>query len=134
MEPMENIKLVLTQNIKGRRKHLKINQEELAEKSGLSIGYIKNIERGISWPSPESFEALSRGLGVPIGELLNEPAPEKVIPLPMSEVLRQLGSIPDEIYLLAAKIGNNKNEVWEAVAGFLEDEINYGKKDKASQS
>lgn len=121
MEPMENIKLVLTQNIKSRRKQLKINQDELAERSGLSLGYIKNIERGVSWPSPESFEAISKGLEISIGDLLEDVSSGKtaVYVAPVSEMVKRLVCVPDDIYDLAMKVKLD-DSAWDTVRSALE--------------
>lgn len=58
--------------MKQARKNIGFNQEELAEKSGLSLGMIKNIERGKKWPSPASIEAIAKALKVPVSALFDE--------------------------------------------------------------
>jgi transcriptional regulator with XRE-family HTH domain len=117
MEVMENIRIILGQNLKRRRKALGLNQEGLAERSGLSITYIKNIERGVSWPSPESFEAIADGLGVTVGTLLNEPAEEGKV-LTMTTAFRRALYVPEEVYELASELSPN-DEVWEEVIDTL---------------
>jgi transcriptional regulator with XRE-family HTH domain len=43
----------------------------LAEQSGVAKGTLSNLERGVGNPTLETIFALSRGLGVPIGELVS---------------------------------------------------------------
>ncbi len=58
--------------MKKARKELGLNQEQLAEHSGLSLGMIKNIERGAKWPSAASLEAISKALKVTPGTLFKD--------------------------------------------------------------
>lgn len=130
MEAMENIKVVLKGNIKAHRKRLDINQEELAERSGLSTAYIKNIERGVSWPSPESMEALAKGLSCPIEELFSDvhkPKPRTFAEtLPVNRLLelldKKLSSIPSEFIEEAAKLPGG-DEVWERLTDMIKDRL-----------
>ena len=66
---VEKIRTILLRNIKHARKSIGLNQEALAEKSGLSLGMIKNIERGTKWPSAASIEAISKALRLPVSQL-----------------------------------------------------------------
>lgn len=50
--------------IKQIRKAVKLTQESLAEKAGLSVEYISRLERGVSQPSFKTFEALAKSLNV----------------------------------------------------------------------
>ena len=43
----------------------------LADQSGVAKGTLSNLERGVGNPTLETIFALSRGLGVPIGELVS---------------------------------------------------------------
>jgi len=43
----------------------KLTQEELAERVGLTIESISNMERGIHGPSFDSLEKISNALGIP---------------------------------------------------------------------
>jgi transcriptional regulator with XRE-family HTH domain len=55
------------------RAHLGISQAVLAERSGLSVGYIGEVEIGRKFPSPEKLEAISRALGLRPFRLLMGP-------------------------------------------------------------
>jgi transcriptional regulator with XRE-family HTH domain len=52
--------------IRGLRKARGLTLSELAEKSGLSIGYLSLVERGRATPSINALHAISRALGVTI--------------------------------------------------------------------
>lgn len=73
---VEYIRKVLKENMKFHRDRLDWNQDDLAEKSGLSTGYIKKIETGRQWPQPASLSAIARALGVDVHQLFIDP--EKV--------------------------------------------------------
>ena len=65
----------LSQRIKQRRKALHLSQRELAERVGLSPGFLSQIENGLVIPSIESLHAISEELGVPLStsDFLVEP-------------------------------------------------------------
>jgi len=52
---------------------MKFSQEDLAERSGLSAGFIANMETGRSWPSPETLLKLSKALNIDHDKLLADP-------------------------------------------------------------
>lgn len=51
-------------NIRNVRKAKKMRQEDLAERTGLSVNYIGNVERGEKIPSLETFLNIVNALGV----------------------------------------------------------------------
>ena len=59
----EEIK-ALSQEIRRRRKLLRINQEDLASLSGVSVRYIYEMEKGIANPSLETLMTVLRVLGM----------------------------------------------------------------------
>jgi transcriptional regulator with XRE-family HTH domain len=60
-------------NLRALRKKKKLSQEALAERSGLSLSYISEIERGNREPTLETIEKLAAGLGVQPQALLVNP-------------------------------------------------------------
>jgi transcriptional regulator with XRE-family HTH domain len=60
---------VLARNIKAFRKHRDWSQEVLAEKAGISIPFLSDIERCNKWPSPETLSNLAQALDVEVYEL-----------------------------------------------------------------
>jgi transcriptional regulator with XRE-family HTH domain len=73
---MDYIRRCFSQNLKVRRAILRISQEELAELSGVSAGYIANIETGRSFPSTKVWLKLSETFHVEPAKLVENP--EKV--------------------------------------------------------
>jgi len=60
----ENLKTLVSQNIKYFRESSGFSQQELAERAGISIPYLGAIERAEKWPSPSTFAGIAKGLGV----------------------------------------------------------------------
>ncbi len=71
--PMNYIRECLSLNLKRQRAFMKLSQEGLAERSGLSPGFIANMETGRSWPSPETLLKLSKALNIEHDKLLADP-------------------------------------------------------------
>jgi transcriptional regulator with XRE-family HTH domain len=63
---------MIAQNIRDLRRDRRLTQEALAEKAGLSVGAIKQIETGKRWPRPETIEAIARALGTGQSVLLTD--------------------------------------------------------------
>lgn len=51
------------------RKSKKLNQDMVAEKSGLSVSYISDVERGAANPKLDTIDALAKGVGVTAADL-----------------------------------------------------------------
>ena len=56
---------IFGKNVKTYRKKLKMTQEQLAEKCGITVKYISNIECAISFPSAPVIASLAKALNVP---------------------------------------------------------------------
>lgn len=63
------------QHIRTLRKSKGIKQSVLAEKAGVSIGFISDIESGKKSPSLNTLKMVAAALGVPMSELLDDDAP-----------------------------------------------------------
>jgi transcriptional regulator with XRE-family HTH domain len=61
----------LGEMIKQRREQIGLSQPDAAEKASLSHGYLSRLERGLV-PNPKLYDliALSKALGIPLGELV----------------------------------------------------------------
>ncbi|NMG39621.1 cupin domain-containing protein [Chelativorans sp. ZYF759] len=66
----------LGERLRGRRQYLKLTLKEVALGSGLSVGFISQIERGITSPSLSSLVSVARVLRMDVGQLLAQPKPE----------------------------------------------------------
>ncbi|MDR0796236.1 MAG: helix-turn-helix domain-containing protein [Tannerella sp.] len=68
---MTNLRALLAQNIKKRRRALSITQEKLAEKIGTSAHYISQIEQKNKFPSPEMLERIAEALEIDSPQLFS---------------------------------------------------------------
>lgn len=66
---MKNKRPIWGQNIRERRKALNWNQDELAEKAGLSVGVVKQIEAGPKEGKFQSREAIAKALNCTVADL-----------------------------------------------------------------
>jgi len=72
------VRAVLAKNIKAFRGRRNWSQADLAEKSGLSIVYLSDIERGNKWPYLDTLVKIAGTFNVDVYELLkpeNTPPP-----------------------------------------------------------
>jgi transcriptional regulator with XRE-family HTH domain len=68
MEEQE-LKTVLGKNIKFFRFRSKFSQADLAEKAGISINFLSNIERGNNFPLAGTLCGIAKALGIEVWEL-----------------------------------------------------------------
>ena len=75
---MSSIKQEFGQQVRKLRKAAGLSQEQLAEKTNLSVNFIGRVERGESWISPEVLEGLQQALDVKAASLfvVSEESPE----------------------------------------------------------
>ena len=81
------VRSVLARNIKAFRGRRNWSQANLAEKTGLSVVYLSDIERGNKWPYLDSLIKLANALEVEIYELLRPD--ETLIPEADSQIFRK---------------------------------------------
>jgi transcriptional regulator with XRE-family HTH domain len=60
----------LARNLKRIRKDREMTQEELAERVGVSLGWISRIERGVNSPNLKLLTKIARTLGVKVKDLI----------------------------------------------------------------
>ena len=75
---MDYVRECLSANLKLRRAMRGLSQEGLAELSGLSAGFIANLETGRNYASSESLLSLSQALNVEHWRLLADPTKDEV--------------------------------------------------------
>ena len=66
----EQLRSILSENIKNRRKQLNISQSKLAEMINMSANYITDIENQRTWVSDTTIVKIASALGVEVFELL----------------------------------------------------------------
>jgi transcriptional regulator with XRE-family HTH domain len=64
---------VLGQRLRGMRQRREWTLQEVSARSGLSVGMLSQIERGVSAPSIRSLQKLAEIFGVPIGWFFSDP-------------------------------------------------------------
>jgi transcriptional regulator with XRE-family HTH domain len=64
----------LKESLRARRKELGLTMQQVADQAGLSVGFISQIERGITAPSLSSLVSVSRVLGLHISQFLAQPS------------------------------------------------------------
>ncbi|WP_315550263.1 XRE family transcriptional regulator [Microbacterium aurum] len=65
--------------VRDARRRLDLSVQGLAEKAGVSFGLISELERGLGNPSLQSIQRIAAALGVPAGQLLEEPRGELTV-------------------------------------------------------
>jgi len=93
----QDLRLILSQNIRRYRSYLKISQAELAEKTGISIPFLSDIENGKKWLSPQTLAKMAAALKIEAYELLR---PETDVPDTNINVIKKY---TDEIYTMFRK-------------------------------
>jgi transcriptional regulator with XRE-family HTH domain len=75
---MDYIRQCFSSNLKIRRTIMRLSQEDLAELSGVSAGYIANLETGRSFPSTRVLLKLSKAFRVEHWKLLMDPEKDEI--------------------------------------------------------
>jgi transcriptional regulator with XRE-family HTH domain len=70
-EKMDNIREILSKNLRENRQRLNISQPKLAELANLSTHYIASIETSRKFPTPDVLERLAEALGIETHELFS---------------------------------------------------------------
>jgi transcriptional regulator with XRE-family HTH domain len=63
------VRTLLSQNIKQFRVHRELSQADLAENAKISIPFLSEIERGNKWPHPDTLAKIADGLDVTVYDL-----------------------------------------------------------------
>jgi transcriptional regulator with XRE-family HTH domain len=69
MVPKESPSTALGTAIRKLRHDRGLTQEALAHRSGITVGHLSKIERGVANPSWETVVAIADGLGLPPAQL-----------------------------------------------------------------
>jgi len=63
----------LGEQLRLRRREAELTMQHVAENAGLSVGFISQVERGLTAPSLSSLRSIARVLQRPISEFLEQP-------------------------------------------------------------
>jgi transcriptional regulator with XRE-family HTH domain len=70
---MSELRRLLSANLKALRHRWGFSQAELAERGGVSVSYVGELEVGVKWPSAETLERLAAALHVQPYQLFLSP-------------------------------------------------------------
>ncbi|MCF8465507.1 MAG: helix-turn-helix domain-containing protein [Flavobacteriales bacterium] len=94
----ENIKLIFGLKLKQFRTVKKLSLTEFAEKSGLSISYLNEIEKGKKYPKTEKISTLAAALDVPYDKLVSIKMDKQLAPVGDILNSRLLEEIPLDLF------------------------------------
>ena len=77
----ENIKLIFGLKLRQLRTSKKLSQSELSEKSGLSVSYLNEIEKGKKYPKTEKIATLAAALDVPYDRMVSIKLDKQLAPV-----------------------------------------------------
>jgi transcriptional regulator with XRE-family HTH domain len=60
-------------SLRKRRKDLALSMQSVADAAGLSVGFISQVERGLTMPSLSSLVGIAEALQAPLSEFLSQP-------------------------------------------------------------
>ena len=86
----QDLRQILSANIKEQRQILGVSQEKLAEMAGLSWQTVNSIECQRTWVSDNTLEALAAVFKIETFQLLMPPETRAAISLNSTEALREL--------------------------------------------
>jgi transcriptional regulator with XRE-family HTH domain len=98
------------------------SRASLAKRAGVTYQTVYDVEEGNKKLSIDVLEKIAGALRVDPADLLKRKVPLQK-PLKISEALKKMLSIPDDVYDLAEKL-HVDDDVWEGVEGLLQGAIN----------
>lgn len=112
-EQRKQITIATAQRIKFLRIQKNMSQEELAFRSGVNAVYYGQLERGLKCPTIDTLYKISRGLEIPLPELLYFEDELADIKVKNDQVGRLISRIPREKINQVIKILENVAELFE---------------------
>jgi transcriptional regulator with XRE-family HTH domain len=109
----QEIKSVLGKNIKLIRNLRQYSQALLAEKAGISITFLSNIERGLKYPKPAVLSQIAKSLGAEVYELFKTDSPPYIAPLEVRNDRKQM--LIRLSKAMSRKVNNAVNNAMEGV-------------------
>jgi transcriptional regulator with XRE-family HTH domain len=94
----EDLRFILGLKLKGLRQEQKTTLRELAARSGLSISYLSEIEKGKKYPKPEKLIEIAHALGIPFEELVSPQVDEQLDPVTAVFSSEFLQGFPFELF------------------------------------
>lgn len=105
----EELMQVVAQNLRRYRDEQGLTQEAVAERAGISLAFLANIERGTKIMSVPVLRSLADSLGVSTDNLLYDGAEDR-----LADVIALLRDKPDSFILWTEKFLRLALETWES--------------------
>jgi transcriptional regulator with XRE-family HTH domain len=86
--------VTLGERLRDRRRQLKLTLQQVADQAGFSVGFISQIERGITVPSLTSLVAVCRVLKVDVGSFFKSPRSDAPVTRRETRPVYALGGVP----------------------------------------
>lgn len=116
---MENIRTTVCSNFNRLVDSSGKTKREIAQQMQVSEATLQRWKSGVSFPELPNLEKLAKILGVDEREFYSSHEPV-VKHEPVSKTLQKILNVPDDVYDLAAKLGDPKNNAWETVRAALD--------------
>jgi len=100
MDDKHSVQTIVGNNLRKYRLQLKLTQDELAEKTGISTPFLANLERGSKGMSIYSLRELCEKLGISADQLLFDHEPNNNI----KNIEMLLKDQPEHVILAAEKL------------------------------
>jgi transcriptional regulator with XRE-family HTH domain len=100
----QNLRKILSKNLRKYRNYRKFSQAELAEKLDISIPFLSDIENGKKWVSPRTLAKMADTFNIEAFELLR---PENSIPDDSANIIDKF---TDDIYRIFGESLNNLHD------------------------
>ncbi len=102
MASSQNTKIIFGLKVKQLRKELNLSFQDLKDRSGLSVSYLNEIEKGKKYPRTDKIEALAGALNTTYEELVSKKLSKSLLPL--SELLESnfLQDLPLDLFGIEA--------------------------------
>lgn len=118
------------EQLRSRRKALKMTLKDVAERSGLTPGFISQIERNIAIPSLTSLTNVCRALDMDVGKFLNFEAPQADEVTSDTPQLFGVGKVSPDVVTYERLTANFPNNVLRATfihepAGFRSEAMSH---------
>jgi hypothetical protein len=106
----ENIRLIFGLKLGKLRREQKMSLQELSGKSGLSVSYLNEIEKGKKYPKPDKIHALAEALHVGYEQLVSQKLTKGLSPIAQLLNSDFINEVPFDTF------GIERNKLFEMIA------------------
>jgi transcriptional regulator with XRE-family HTH domain len=124
---VENIEVRFTKQLQHFRKEvLKMTQAEAAEVIGISLRYYQQLEKGDSWPSPQTLQMIMIKFNVSASDLFDQPKANKItnqnLILALADLQKEIDSLrSNPLVAVAERLSHSQaTQIAQALSGDLD--------------